>query len=215
MNILVVGLGRVGLLLVETLDKQGHDLAVLDDSPAQLAELNDRMPNFHGAVTLGAPIDVDILRTAGVEGCDAVIAATNSDNINIMVAQIADKVFHIDNVIARITDPFAKEVFSQRFGLRAICGTNLTAQAIITGLMEHQDDAAQEVRMSLGSSTVNFSTVPITPEQCNKPLAQIALPRTGMARFGVLRASGVMELETDKGLVLRNGDQIVYAEQAD
>ena len=89
MNILIVGCGRVGRRLVHVLERLGHDVSVLDEDAANLALLNELEPPFSGMAVAGVPIDGDVLRSAGIEACDAVAAVTKDDNINLMVAQIA------------------------------------------------------------------------------------------------------------------------------
>ena len=86
MNILIVGCGRVGRRLVHVLERLGHDVSVLDEDAANLALLNELEPPFSGMAVAGVPIDGDVLRSAGIEACDAVAAVTKDDNINLMVA---------------------------------------------------------------------------------------------------------------------------------
>ena len=130
MNILIVGWGR---RLVHVLERLGHDVSVLDEDAANLALLNELEPPFSGMAVAGVPIDGDVLRSAGIEACDAVAAVTKDDNINLMVAQIARELFGVKHVIARVAEPSRKEVYTERFGLRIVCGTNLTAQGLLAG----------------------------------------------------------------------------------
>ncbi|MEG2930742.1 MAG: TrkA family potassium uptake protein [Ruthenibacterium sp.] len=217
MNLLVVGAGRVGMRLVQAMEHLGHDVAVVEENPAFIERLAEMTPPFHGAAVRGVPIDVDVLRSAGIEMCDAVAAVTQDDNINVMVAQMAKEVFHVNSVIARVTDPVAKEVFSERFGLRTVCGTNLTAQAFVAGLLHSVsvDDEKTETRMSIGSSTAEFTAVLVAEAQIGSALHSIAPPAQGTMVFGVMRASGVMELAANPDVVLRQGDSIVYVQLAD
>ena len=135
MNILVVGCGRVGAHLVRQLDEGGHDVAVLDDEVDSLKRLNEFDDyDFTGVGVVGVPIDVDILRKAGIETCDAVAAVTDNDNINIMVAQIARDIFHVEHVVARVADPARNKTFSQQFQLDTVCPTELTVQAALNEL---------------------------------------------------------------------------------
>ena len=140
MNILIVGCGRVGANLVRQLDVAGHDVSVLDDesdSLKRLSEFDDY--NFTGVALYGVPIDVDVLRQAGIETCDAVAAVTDNDNINIMVAQIAREIFHVKRVVTRIADPTRNSTFSQRFNLDTVCPTDLTVQATLSKLTDGGD----------------------------------------------------------------------------
>ena len=156
MNILIVGCGRVGRRLVHVLERLGHDVSVLDEDAANLALLNELEPPFSGMAVAGVPIDGDVLRSAGIEACDAVAAVTKDDNINLMVAQIARELFGVKHVIARVAEPSRKEVYTERFGLRIVCGTNLTAQGLLAGILQEEDDEDQCVMF--GSSTANFSS---------------------------------------------------------
>ena len=122
MNILIVGCGRVGRRLVHVLERLGHDVSVLDEDAANLALLNELEPPFSGMAVAGVPIDGDVLRSAGIEACDAVAAVTKDDNINLMVAQIARELFGVKHVIARVAEPSRKEVYTERFGPRPAGG---------------------------------------------------------------------------------------------
>lgn len=211
MNVLIVGSQRVGRKLACLLEKLGHDVNVLDPDPNNLAPLSAMEPPFSGMLVQGVPIDVDVLRSAGAESCDAVAAVTRDDNVNIMVAQIARDIFHVEKVIARITNPDSKDVYAQRFGLRAVCGTNLTANAVLAGLLE--EDAGEQ-SVVFGSSSVLFTAVPAGEAETGRPLADIELPRADMSAFGVLHQNGVVEL-AGPSLVLAQGDKIILAELAD
>ena len=65
MNILTVGCGRVGSQLANTLDRLGHDVAVIDDNKENFTRLDD---NFSGITIEGVAIDQDILRQGGKIG---------------------------------------------------------------------------------------------------------------------------------------------------
>lgn len=75
---------------------------------------------FTGLTFVGNIIDLDVLRRAGIEGCDAVAAVTNSDNVNVMISQIARDIFSIPRVLTRVYDPDRERIFAQ-FGLHTIC----------------------------------------------------------------------------------------------
>lgn len=212
MNILIVGCGRVGRRLVHVLERLGHDVSVLDEDAANLALLNELEPPFSGMAVAGVPIDGDVLRSAGIEACDAVAAVTKDDNINLMVAQIARELFGVKHVIARVAEPSRKEVYTERFGLRIVCGTNLTAQGLLAGILQEEDDEDQCVMF--GSSTAIFSAVPAAKHQWNRPLSSVQPPRAGMMVFGVLRANGTMELANTQP-TLHVDDKILFAELAD
>ena len=127
MNILIIGCGDTGSQLANVLDHMGNQVSVVDRDPETAEELSD---SFTGMFTAGVPIDQDVLRHAGIEGCDVVIAVTKDDNTNLMVAQLARDIFGVPKVISRVSDPRREEVFSS-FGLSTICPTNLTAESVV------------------------------------------------------------------------------------
>ena len=86
MNIMIVGGGLLGRKTAEMLDEAGHDVVVIDANPENLAQLS---PDFSGITAVGFPMDIKSLRSAGIEGCDAVAVTTPDDNLNITVGQIA------------------------------------------------------------------------------------------------------------------------------
>jgi trk system potassium uptake protein TrkA len=75
-------------------------------------------------------MDTDLLREAGIEEADAVVAATDGDNTNIVIAQVAQKRFGIQCVVARILDPARAKFYAER-GLRTVCPTKTAIDSLI------------------------------------------------------------------------------------
>lgn len=211
MNILVVGCGRTGASIVRILEQMGHEVSVLDANPDELQRL-ESVDGYHfsGVAAIGIPIDIDALRQAGIETCDAVAIATSDDSVNIMVAQIAKNIFHIPRVIARITDPTLKDLFAKEFGLRAICTTNLTVESMLLGLLDDQESRT----VTIGSTTTAFVTVPVSMRDVGRSLNHIRIPE-GELLYGVLKPNGLVELAIQPMPVLEEGDQIIYSRIAD
>jgi trk system potassium uptake protein TrkA len=67
-------------------------------------------------------MDTEILLRAGIEGADAVVVATNGDNTNLVIAQVAQRRFEVPCVVARILDPGRAQFYAEQ-GLRTICPT--------------------------------------------------------------------------------------------
>ncbi len=126
MNTVIMGCGRVGARLALLFDRSGHQVTVLDRHAEAFAHLP---PDYHGSTRLGTGIDEDVLRAAGIENADLFLAVTNSDNANIMAAQIAQLTFRVPRVVVRIYDPDREDTFHQ-MGLETICPTTLIANRI-------------------------------------------------------------------------------------
>ena len=86
-------------------------------------------PAFGGLTLNGDATDLDILLEAQIGNATTVIAVTNNDNANILVAQIAREIFHIERVIARLYDPEREYVYHE-FGIDTICPAVLSVKEI-------------------------------------------------------------------------------------
>lgn len=126
MNIVVAGCGRVGSLLAQQLADDGHDVTVIDRRQGALEALGK---GFNGLRVQGEAFDVEVLRQSGLETCDVFVAATDSDNANLMAVEVARKVFAVSRVIGRLYDPH-REAAYRTLGIRHVTGTNLIAAAI-------------------------------------------------------------------------------------
>ena len=141
LNVLIVGCGKVGSFLAQVLESRGHDVSIVDKSASALDPANNvRLAGFSGLCVCGEPIDLDVLRSAGIESCDAVVAVTPSDNTNILVAQVATKIFGVQNVTARIYDPARQEVFAGQMAIHTICPTLLTVDTLLNTALKKEDE---------------------------------------------------------------------------
>ena len=119
MNALIIGCGRVGSTIALQLQKEGWDVTVVDESEDALSRLGDNWP---GRFVRGHGMDTDLLREAGIEDADALVAATDGDNTNIVIGQVAQKRFANECVVVRLLDP-ARAAFYRARGLRIVCPT--------------------------------------------------------------------------------------------
>ena len=137
MFIIVVGCGRLGSSLARSLSGAGHRVTVVDWNPQRFERIAD-LPEV--AQILGTGIDADVMREAGAEECDALVAVTDHDNSNIMIAQTAEQIFKVRHVVARVNDPRTGPLL-ERFGIRAVCPTQLAADALFETLQSGWADA--------------------------------------------------------------------------
>jgi trk system potassium uptake protein TrkA len=131
MKYIIVGCGRVGSTLAKLLVEQGHNVTVVDENPAAFKRLGNR---FAGQVELGTGIDADVIRRAGGESADGFISTTNGDNRNVMAALIAQRMFKIPKVVARIYDPPRGEMYRE-LGIDTVCPTTVGAEIIAEKLL--------------------------------------------------------------------------------
>jgi trk system potassium uptake protein TrkA len=121
MHVIVVGCGRVGSSLATSLSLQGHDVAIVADDADSFRRLGSA---FNGLTVRGLGFDEETLKQAGVESTDALAAVTSNDNDNLMVAEVAQRVFGVERVIARAYEPTRERTY-MLLGIDAVCGTRL------------------------------------------------------------------------------------------
>jgi trk system potassium uptake protein TrkA len=123
---MIVGAGRVGSTVAKKALAAGHEVSVLDEDPLSHERLDANQPtsweDAGGRFTVGTALEIDALLEAGVEQADTFIASTNGDNTNLVIAQIAQRRFGVDRVIARVLDP-ARAAWYAEQGLETICPT--------------------------------------------------------------------------------------------
>jgi trk/ktr system potassium uptake protein len=128
MFILIVGVGRVGSSLARAMLREGHEVSCLDEDPESHARLEVDMEEpweeGGGRFTVGTALEIDALEAAGIGQADAFVAATDGDNTNIVIAQIAKRRYHVPKVIARILDPLRADWYETQ-GVHTICPTKV------------------------------------------------------------------------------------------
>ncbi|MDH4059310.1 MAG: Trk system potassium transporter TrkA [Aquincola sp.] len=102
MNILILGAGRVGESVAESLASEQNDITVIDTDPVRLAVLQDRL-DLRGVA--GNGIQPSVLKDAGIEDADMFIACAPLDETNLVACKVAHDVFHVPTTIARIRSP--------------------------------------------------------------------------------------------------------------
>ena len=127
MKALVIGCGRVGATIALNLHREGWEVVVVDENEDALSRLGD---SWRGAFVVGHGMDTDLLREAGIEDADAVVAATDGDNTNIVIGQVAQKRFDIGCVVVRVLDPARAEFYAAR-GMRTVCPTSVAIDALM------------------------------------------------------------------------------------
>ena len=99
MKIIILGAGRVGESLAESLVSERNDITVIDTDAARLAALQDR---FDLRTVHGHAASPSVLRAAGAEDADMLIATTQSDETNLVACHLAALSFNVPKRIARV-----------------------------------------------------------------------------------------------------------------
>jgi trk system potassium uptake protein TrkA len=197
MRYLIVGCGRVGSTLAKLLDADKHEVIVVDENPGAFKRLGQK---FNGHVVVGTGIDYDVLKRAGAQTADGFIAVTQGDNRNIMGALIAQRMFGIKKIVARIYDP-ARGAMYRDLGIDTVCPTTVGAKMIRDMLMEAPWDTLQS--FDFGKVTSVTATVPAS--ESGKRVSHFERP--GRIRIAAIRTGKTVRVVADD-TILSEGDEI-------
>jgi trk/ktr system potassium uptake protein len=131
MKILVIGYGRVGSQFIKKVATEAHQVVVVDK---ERSALERAAPPQGVRFVYGNAIDEDLLRDAGAESADIMLALTRDENTNLMLAQIARVIFNIPRVIAIVYDPDRESYFHEA-GIETLAITAAGADLLTAGLV--------------------------------------------------------------------------------
>lgn len=195
MHIVILGCGRVGSALAQTMDGQGHSVAVVDMNPEAFRKIS---PDFGGTTVVGIGYDRDTLIDAGIAHAQAFAACSSGDNTNIIAARVARETFGVENVVARIYDPRRAEVY-QRLGIPTVASVAWATDQMLRRLMPR---GAQE-EWTDPSGTIALAEMTVHPAWMGRLVHELQAS-TG-ARIAFLTRFGLALLPT-RETVLQDGD---------
>ncbi|MFO7958886.1 MAG: TrkA family potassium uptake protein [Candidatus Brocadiia bacterium] len=138
--IVVVGCGRLGSQVAGELSRRGHSVVVIDSDEAAFGQL----PAEYGGFTLaGDATEHNLLSRAKAGEADMLLATTGDDNVNLMVSQVAKRLFRVPRVIARVFEPRRGAVY-ERLGISTVCPTVMAAESLLESVREDLPDNQRE-----------------------------------------------------------------------
>lgn len=155
MKVIVVGLGRMGTGLSLSLVKKGHQVTVIDSNTESFETLGK---DFPGTKVSGFGFDRDVLNKARIDKVDAVVACTESDEVNAVIARIARNIYRVPHVIARLYDSRKADIY-HRLGIQTISTTTWGIERATELLSYSQLDTVYEI----GNGNVNIVRIEIPP----------------------------------------------------
>jgi trk system potassium uptake protein TrkA len=138
----VVGCGRLGAHIAAALAGSGEGVVVIDASGEAFHNLP---PAFVGITVTGDATELHVLDEANLREAGSLIAVTERDNTNIMVAQLARAMYGVPRVIARLYDQ-ERECVCEDFGIRTISPVLLSTKEIEHMLRPGAADGEGEAR---------------------------------------------------------------------
>jgi trk system potassium uptake protein TrkA len=101
MKVVICGAGQVGHSLARYLSQADNDITIIDSSQESIDILNEQLDV---QTIIGHPCQPDVMRNAGTNEADLLIAVTSSDEVNMVACEVAHTIFNVPTKIARIRD---------------------------------------------------------------------------------------------------------------
>ena len=207
LNIIIVGLGKVGGTLVEQLSKEGNDITIIDKNPAAVQAMSG-LYDVMGVVGNGASYSVQM--EAGIENCDLFIAVTESDELNLLCCTVAKRVSNC-SAIARVRTPdYSKEVeyLREKLGLTMIINPDLEAAKEVARILYLP--ATLEVNsFAHGQAELIKFKIPEGNILVNLPISQLGKAISHKVLICAVERDGEVYIPSGN-FVLEEGDIISY-----
>lgn len=109
MYLVIVGGGQTGFKLAKRLADRGHNIVVIEKEEKRAHELAAELDVL---VIHGSGSDIDVLKDAGIDKADVLLALTQADEVNLMACEIAKKL-GVPKVISRVNDEKHAKMFEE------------------------------------------------------------------------------------------------------
>lgn len=123
-TVIIAGCNRFGASLAGEVSEHGNNVIVVEKDGGAFRKLP---ANFSGFQIVGNVLDPDVLEEAGIWKASVVVAATNDDNVNCMLAQMARRIYDVEEVFVRLNDT-DKEHLIGGLNIRAIYPARLSVE---------------------------------------------------------------------------------------
>lgn len=156
MYVIIVGAGEVGYHLAKALIKEGHEILVIDKETEPISRIEDEL----GSICVqGDGCDISVLREAGAERTDLLVALTSTDEDNLVACQIAKHKFNVPRTIARVSNP-QNELLFKKVGIDV---TVSSVKLILENITESIPTHSLTHLLSLEESNVQVVEARILP----------------------------------------------------
>ena len=207
LNIIIVGLGKVGGTLVEQLSKEGNDITVIDKNPAAVQSMSS-IYDVMGIIGNGASYSIQM--EAGIENCDLFIAVTESDELNLLCCTVAKRVSNC-SAIARVRTPdYSKEVeyLREKLGLTMIINPDLEAAKEVARIL-YLPATLEVSSFAHGQAEMVKFKIPEGNILANLPISQLGKAVSHKVLICAVERDGEVFIPSGN-FVLEEGDIISY-----
>lgn len=206
MKIIIVGCGKIGTSIIESLVGEGSDVVAVDSSPAVIDEIG----NIYDVMCVcGNGADTETLKEAGVAKCDLFVAVTNSDELNMLACFVAERM-GAKHTIARIRNPEyndkSLDFLSKQLGLTVSVNPEWMAAKELYNVLKLP--AAVNIE-SFSGGNLEMVELRLKQESILDGLSLIELRKKYNAKFLICAVQRGEEVYIPDGnFVLRSGDRV-------
>ena len=202
MRVAIAGAGNVGRSIAQELVQNGHQVLLIDRSPAQLRP--ERVPAAQWV--LADACELSSLQEADIAGCDVVVASTGDDKVNLVVSLLAKTEFGVGRVVARVNRAENEWLFTEQWGVDVA----VSKPRLMAALVEEAVTVGDLVRLMTfrqGAAHLVEITLPESAPFVGRPVREVPLPRDS-ALVAILRGKRVLVPSQDDPL--EAGDELVF-----
>ncbi|WP_026256166.1 TrkA family potassium uptake protein [Mycobacterium sp. 155] len=200
MRVVVMGCGRVGASLADSLARIGHEVAVIDQDSTAFQRLS---PEFPGERVLGVGFDRDVLLRAGIETAGAFAAVSSGDNSNIIAARLARETFGVERVVARIYDAKRAAVY-ERLGIPTVATVPWTTDRLLDLVTRE----SETTKWRDPSGSVGVAELALHEGWAGQKVTALETATSGRVAFILRFGTGYLP---DAKTVIQAGDQVYLA----
>ena len=205
MKIIVIGDGKVGFTLTEVLTREGHDITVIDNRKEVLSAAEERLDVM---VIGGNGASASVLREAGVQQADLVIAVTARDEVNILCCMLARKL-GCKHTVARVREADYSDLYyllRDELGLSMVVNPERSAAREIFGLIRYPSLLKRDLIAKGRAEIVEMAVRPGSKLDGLKLLDMYGMVKTRVLVCAVERHNEVYI--PDGGFTLKGDDRV-------
>jgi trk system potassium uptake protein len=202
MRVAIAGAGKVGRSIAAELTENGHDVMLVDRDPDAVRP--ETIPQAQWLVADAC--ELAVLEKADLGSCQAVIAATGDDKVNLVVSLLAKTEFGVPRVVARVNHPQNEWMFNESWGVDVAVST----PRMLSALVEEAVSVGDLVRLfTFRQSSANLVelTMPSTSPLVGSRVADIEWP-SEVALVAILRDGRVIAPTPDDPI--EAGDELLF-----
>lgn len=200
MRIIIVGGGKVGNSLSNTLLGNGHDVCIIEKDMEKCARLADTLDIV---VINGDGTSIETLSEAGIRNCDALVAVTGNDEDNLIACQLAKMEFNVGKTVARANNANNVEVMRMLNVDYPVSSTSIIAEMI----EERVDTHSMKLLATISKNgEISQITVPENAEIAGQQISSIKLPKNSLI-ISIVRQDKMIIPRGDT--VINSGDEVL------